>query len=87
MERLWSMFGHITPKKRNRLAVTKANDLVFVNANRRLLRKMSLELSKERFVGLDATLPSISDNEKDDDLPEAHIDDNEEIDLRGGARG
>ena len=57
---------------------------MFVNANRRLLRKMSLELSKERFVGLDVTLPSISDNEEDDDLPKAHIDDDEEIDLPEG---
>ena len=87
VERLWSSFGHITPKKRNRLGVTKANDLVFVNANRRLLRKMSLELTKERFVGLDSTLPSFSDNEEEDAFPESHIDDDDIIDLPDGLEG
>jgi hypothetical protein len=45
---------------------------------------MSLELSKERFMGLDSTLPSFSDNEEEDELPESHVDDDDVIDLPEG---
>ena len=39
LEQLWSVYGHIASKKRNRLGVQRANDLVFVSANLRMLCK------------------------------------------------
>lgn len=39
LEQLWSSYSHIASKKRNRLGVEKANDLVFVSANLRMLCK------------------------------------------------
>ncbi|MCO5574173.1 hypothetical protein L7F22_027955 [Adiantum nelumboides] len=51
IERLWSTFGHIHSKKRNRLGVQKANDLVFVNANLRLPTKMKLEYTRDLYIG------------------------------------
>ena len=58
-ERLWSSFGHIVTKKRNRLGSVKANDLVFVNANLRLLRDIGKTLPDTKFIGLSQpeTLP------------------------------
>ena len=39
MEQLWSVYSHIASKKRNRLGVQRANDLVYVSANLRMLCK------------------------------------------------
>lgn len=39
LEQLWSSLNHIASKKRNRLGVEKANDLLFVSANLRMLSK------------------------------------------------
>ena len=39
LEQLWSSYSHIASKKRNCLGVQKANDLVFVSANLRMLGK------------------------------------------------
>ncbi|KAI5057894.1 hypothetical protein GOP47_0027909 [Adiantum capillus-veneris] len=39
LEQLWSVYSHIASKKRNRLGVQRANDLVFVSANLRMLAK------------------------------------------------
>ena len=39
LEQLWSSYSHIASKKRNRLGVERANDLVFINANLRMLCK------------------------------------------------
>ncbi|XP_057873085.2 uncharacterized protein LOC131079198 [Cryptomeria japonica] len=41
-ERNWSMFEHIHSKKRNRLAIEKLNDFVFVHYNLRLHHKQIL---------------------------------------------
>ena len=41
LEQLWSSYSHIASKKRNRLGVEKANDLVFVSANLRMLCKVA----------------------------------------------
>lgn len=51
LERLWSTFGHIHSKKRNRLGTQKADDLVFVNANLRLLTKMKHEYTHDKYIG------------------------------------
>jgi len=51
-ERLWSSFGHIASKKRNRLGSMKANDLVFVHANLRLLTSINRKLPDNKFIGL-----------------------------------
>ncbi|KAH7438979.1 hypothetical protein KP509_04G039900 [Ceratopteris richardii] len=37
LEQLWSVYGHVSSKKRNRLGVQRASDLVFVSANLRML--------------------------------------------------
>ncbi|KAH7288868.1 hypothetical protein KP509_31G047500 [Ceratopteris richardii] len=39
LEKLWSVYGHVSYKKRNRLGVQRASDLVFVSANLRMLRR------------------------------------------------
>ncbi|KAH7283413.1 hypothetical protein KP509_34G006200 [Ceratopteris richardii] len=39
LEQLWSLYGHVYSKKRNRLGVQRASDLVFVSANLRMLRR------------------------------------------------
>ena len=39
LEQLWSVYSHIASKKRNRLGVHRANDLVFVSSNLRMLCK------------------------------------------------
>ena len=39
LEQLWSVYSHIASKKRNRLGVQRANDLVYVSANLRMLCK------------------------------------------------
>ena len=48
-------------------------------ANKRLLRKMSFELSKERFIGLENPLPTNSDNEEAEDFPDSHVDDKDDV--------
>ena len=50
-ERLWSRFGNIASKKRNRLGAQKANDFVYVNANLRLLDSISGCKSHETYIG------------------------------------
>ncbi|KAH7316139.1 hypothetical protein KP509_21G079600 [Ceratopteris richardii] len=39
LEQLWSVYGHVSSKKRNMLGVQRASDLVFVSANLRMLRR------------------------------------------------
>ncbi|KAH7288100.1 hypothetical protein KP509_31G012000 [Ceratopteris richardii] len=39
LEQLWSVYRHVSSKKRNRLGVQRASDLVFVSANLRMLRR------------------------------------------------
>ncbi len=39
LEQLWSVYSHVASKKRNRLGVQRANDLVFVSSNLRMLCK------------------------------------------------
>ena len=39
LEQLWSSYSHIASKKRNRLGVQRASDLVFISANLRMLAK------------------------------------------------
>ena len=50
---MWSRFGHIASKKRSRLGGEKANDLVFVNANLRLLNKVAGGPTPEEYIGWD----------------------------------
>ena len=69
-ERLWSNFGTIESKKRNRLGVQKANDLVFVNANLRLLKKFRAECTPEPFIGFSLDL----DDNDGEDQPEGEDD-------------
>lgn len=45
LEQLWSVYSHIASKKRNRLEVDKASDLVFVSANLRMLCKSAEKVS------------------------------------------
>lgn len=51
IERLWSSFSNNHTKKRNRLGLQKADDLVFVNANLRLLSQMKNEYTQDIYVG------------------------------------
>ncbi|KAH7293732.1 hypothetical protein KP509_28G039600 [Ceratopteris richardii] len=39
LEQLWSVYGYVSSKKRNKLGVQRASDLVFVSANLRMLRR------------------------------------------------
>ena len=48
-ERNWSAFDFIHTKKRNKLSVAKAQDLVYVFSNLRLIRKLTAAGSTELF--------------------------------------
>ncbi|MCO5578352.1 hypothetical protein L7F22_032193 [Adiantum nelumboides] len=88
IERLWSTFGHTHSKKRNRLGVQKANDLVFVNANLRLLTKMKSEYTRDLYIGFHKNEqdPGIwegideEENEADEELVHEEVVDEEEGD-------
>ena len=83
-ERLWSSFGNIASKKRKRLGVQKANDLVFVNANLRLLNKFRAECTPEPFIGfsLDVDDDDVEDQPEGEDDEEQHED--EKIEAQAG---
>lgn len=48
-EKAWSKFGWITHKKKNRLVVERANELMFVNANLRILSVVYDE--RKKYIG------------------------------------
>ena len=83
-ERLGSSFGNIASKKRNRLGVQKANDLVFVNANLCLLNKFRAECTPEPFIGFSLDV----DDDDGEDQPEGEDDveqhEDEEIEGQAG---
>ena len=83
-ERLWSSFAHIHTKKRNRLQTQRANDLVFVNANLRLLNKFRAECTPEPFIGFSLDV----DDDDGEDQPEGEDDveqhEDEEIEGQAG---
>ncbi len=39
LEQLWSVYAHVASKKRNRLDVQRANDLIYVSSNLKMLFK------------------------------------------------
>lgn len=77
-ERLWSSFAHIHTKKRNRLEVHRANDLVFVNANLRLLNKMRQEYTHDKYIGFHRPDGTNGTDDDDDSMPEEEVEVEEE---------
>ncbi|MCO5578351.1 hypothetical protein L7F22_032192 [Adiantum nelumboides] len=86
IERLWSTFGHIHSKTRNRLGVQKANDLVFVNANLPFLTKMKSEYTRDLYIGFHKNEQDLGiwegideeENEADEELVHEEAVDEEE---------
>lgn len=74
LEQLWSVYSHIASKKRNRLGVQRANDLVFVSANLRMLCK-GLTKKADPFTEWEQAQqdPDLSDQQRAEILEELEI--------------
>ena len=73
-ERNWSLFAWIHSKKRNRLSEERANDLVFINSNMRLMRRSKRLAEKMQQDPAIAWRHCASDDGEESDLPEEDAD-------------
>ncbi|KAH7431480.1 hypothetical protein KP509_08G050500 [Ceratopteris richardii] len=76
LEQLWSVYAHVGSKKRNRLGVQKASDLVYVSCNFKMLSKVDKadpftewELKED-----DVIPPTNIEEEEEENIEEAHDD-------------
>lgn len=77
IEQLWSVFGHVASKKRNKFGTKQVNDLIFVSANLRLLGDMASP-KPEKFILLDE---ESSDDEETHGLADPGQDGIEDLDA------
>ena len=77
LEQLWSSYSHIASKKRNRLGVQKASDLVFISANLRMLGK---EVTAKADPFVEWEQQQEKENAEDEVTGEMHIDDDDDGD-------
>ena len=80
-ERNWSLFAWIHSKKRNRLSEERANDLVFINSNMRLMRRLKRLAEKMQQDPAIAWRHCASDDGEESDLPEGVEGEAEEVVL------
>ncbi len=85
LEQLWSVYAHVASKKRNRLDVKRANDLIYVSANLKMLSKVDQSDTFADWAHIEED--SISEKEIDaeaqlEDDPMHHEDHTEEVTIQ-----
>ncbi|KAH7297148.1 hypothetical protein KP509_26G055900 [Ceratopteris richardii] len=75
LDQLWSVYAHVGPKKRNRLGVQKASDLVYVSCNLKMLSKVDkADPFTEWELKEDDIITPTNIEEEEENIEEAHDD-------------